>query len=45
MFLGYLLIGLVELCVFILAVWGFYCCIMLIKEGIKFFLSKIRKRN
>ena len=42
MFIGYLLIGLVELCVFILAIWGCYCCIMLIITGTKFTYHKMK---
>lgn len=42
MFFGYFLIGLVELCIFILAIWGCYSCIMLIITGTKFAYHKIK---
>lgn len=42
MFFGYFLIGLVEVCIFILAIWGCYSCIMLIITGIKFTFQKIK---
>ena len=42
MFFGYFLIGLVEVCIFILAIWGCYSCIMLIITGIKFTYHKTK---